>query len=320
MRTLVTGGAGFIGSHLVDALLAEGHQVCVVDNLATGSRSNVNAAADFVEADVRSQEEIGAIFRRVAPATVFHLAAQTLVVRSASDPVGDAQINVLGTVNVVRAAIEAGSRKLIFASSGGTVYGNAALQPVPETNALNPISPYGVSKVAGEHYVRVLCGQAGIASTILRFGNVYGPRDIPASQHVITAFLHALLKDERPVIEWDGEQAKDYVYVGDVAAAHIRALEAGDGEAFNVASGSEISVNEIFQQVCRLMDVTVEPLHRERRPGDVRRFTLDCSKADRMLGWRPVTPFADGLQQTVSYYRRLANLRRQRDATPIRPH
>lgn len=320
MRTLVTGGAGFIGSHLVDALLAEGHQVCVVDNLATGSRSNVNPAAEFVEADVRSQEEIGAICRRVAPATVFHLAAQTLVVRSASDPVRDAQINVLGTVNVVRGAIEAGSRKLIFASSGGTVYGNAELQPVPETNALNPISPYGVSKVAGEHYVRVLCGQAGMASTILRYGNVYGPRDIPASQHVITAFLHALLKDERPVIEWDGEQAKDYVYVGDVAAAHIRALDAGDGEAFNVASGSEISVNEIFRQVCQLMDATVEPLHRERRPGDVRRFTLDCSKADRMLGWRPVTPFAGGLQQTVGYFRRLANLRRQRDAAPIRPH
>jgi UDP-glucose 4-epimerase len=320
MRTLVTGGAGFIGSHLVDALLAEGHQVCVVDNLATGSRANVNASAEFVETDVRNQDEVAGIGRRFAPAVVFHLAAQTLVARSASDPVRDAEVNVLGTVNVVRAAIAAGSRKLVFASSGGTVYGNAEVQPVPETNPLNPISPYGVSKVAGEHYVRVLCGQAGIATTILRYGNVYGPRDIPASQHVITAFLHALLKDERPVIEWDGEQAKDYVYVGDVAAANIRALGAGDGEAFNVAGGSKISVNDIFRLVCRLMDVTVEPLHRERRPGDVRRFTLDCSKADRMLGWRPAMPFADGLRETVGYYRRLANLRRQREATPITRH
>ncbi|TME20260.1 MAG: NAD-dependent epimerase/dehydratase family protein [Chloroflexi bacterium] len=207
MRALVTGGAGFIGSHLVDALLAEGHQVCVVDNLATGSRVNVNPSAEFVEADVRNQEELLEIGRQFAPAVVFHLAAQTLVARSASDPLRDAAINVLGTVNVVRAAIAAGSRKVVFASSGGTVYGNALRQPVPETESLNPISPYGVSKVAGEHYVRVLCAQAGMASTILRYGNVYGPRDIPASQHVITAFLYTLLKGDRPVIEWDGEQA-----------------------------------------------------------------------------------------------------------------
>ena len=317
MRALVTGGAGFIGSHLVDALLAEGHQVCVVDNLATGSRVNVNPSAEFVEADVRDLKEMVGIGQRFAPGIVFHLAAQTLVARSASDPLRDAAINVLGTVNVVQAAIAAGSRKVVFASSGGTVYGNALRQPVPETEPLNPISPYGVSKVAGEHYVRVLCAQAGMARTILRYGNVYGPRDIPASQHVITAFLYTLLKGDRPVIEWDGQQAKDYVYVGDVAAAHVRAIDAGDGEAFNVASGSEISVNTIFRQVCELMGVSVEPLRGERRPGDVRRFTLDCAKADRVLGWRPATPFADGLRQTVDHYRRQADPRRYVEATPI---
>ena len=320
MRALVTGGAGFIGSHLVDALLADGHRVCVVDNLATGSRVNVNPSAEFVEADVRNLEELVEIGRRFTPGVIFHLAAQTLVARSASDPLRDAQINVLGTVNVVRAAIAAGSQKVVFASSGGTVYGNVERQPVPETQPLNPISPYGVSKVAGEHYVRVLCGQAGMANTILRYGNVYGPRDIPASQHVITAFLHALLKGDRPVIEWDGEQAKDYVYVGDVAAAHLRAIDAGDGEAFNVGSGGEISVNTIFRQVCELMAVSVEPLRGEQRPGDVRRFTLDCTKADRILAWRPATPFADGLRQTVDYYCRLADLRRQREATPTPSH
>ena len=310
MRTLVTGGAGFIGSHVVDALLAAGHEVTVVDNLATGSPANVRDGVELVEVDVCDREMITAVFRRIKPSTVFHLAAQTLVARSSSDPLRDAQINVIGTLIVARAAIAAGAGKLVFASSGGTVYGNPRQQPVPETHVLDPISPYGVSKVAGEHYIRVLCGHAGIANTILRYGNVYGPRDIPASQHVITAFLHALLNGQRPVIEWDGEQAKDYVYVGDVAAAHVCALTAGDGEAFNVASGREISVNEIFRLVCREMEVTVDPLRRERREADVRRFVHDCTKADRMLGWTPVTDIADGLRKTVRYYRNLANLRR----------
>lgn len=299
MRTLVTGGAGFIGSHVVDALLGAGHQVAVVDNLATGSRSNLDPRAKFFEADVRDQPEMVRIFHHVNPAAVIHLAAQTLVARAASDPHRDAQINVLGTLSVLRAAIGAASRKVIFASSGGTVYGDATVQPVPENHPLNPISAYGVSKVAGEHYVRVLCAQAGLSYTILRYGNVYGPRDIPASQHVITAFLHALRNGERPVIEWDGEQAKDYVYVADVAAATARAVDAGDGEAFNIASGTQTTVNDIYDLVCRLTESSVLPRRGDRRPGDVRRFTLDCAKAERLLGWRASTAFAAGLGRTV---------------------
>ncbi|MEO6795564.1 MAG: NAD-dependent epimerase/dehydratase family protein [Candidatus Dormibacter sp.] len=315
MRTLVTGGAGFIGSHLVDALLAAGHRVSVVDNLVTGSRANLPDGAALIEADVRDQEAIARCFTQVTPSVVFHLAAQTLVATSSSDPLRDAQINVLGTVNVIQAAIAAGTRKLVFASSGGTVYGNPLIQPVPETHDLRPISPYGVSKVAGEHYVQVLCGRAGMASTVMRYGNVYGPRDIPASHHVITAFLDALLNGQPPIIEWDGEQAKDYVYVADVAAANVAAIAAGDGEAFNIASGVEISVNEIFRLVCQEMEVDVQPLRVERRPADVRRFMLDCTRADRMLGWTPTTSFADGLRQTVRYYRNQARLRRLRVVT-----
>jgi UDP-glucose 4-epimerase len=310
MRTLVTGGAGFIGSHLVDALRAEGHQVWVIDNLVTGSVANLPADVHLIEVDVRDQGAVTATFERARPSVVFHLAAQTLVATSASDPLRDAQINVLGTLNVVRAAVAVGAAKFIFASSGGTVYGNALHQPVPETHPLDPISPYGVSKVAGEHYVRVLCGHAGMSTTILRYGNVYGPRDIPESHHVITVFLDALLNGEPPVIEWDGEQAKDYVYVDDVAAAHLCAIAAGDGEAFNIASGKEITVNEILRLVCAELGVSVTPLRRERRAADVRRFLLDCTKAEQMLGWTPVTGFADGLRQTVRYYRNLANLRR----------
>ena len=260
-------------------------------------------------ADVRDQEAIARCFAHVTPSVVFHLAAQTLVATSSSDPLRDAQINVLGTVNVIQAAIAAGTRKLVFASSGGTVYGNPLIQPDPETHDLWPISPYGVSKVAGENYVQVLCGRAGMASTVMRYGNVYGPRDIPASHHVITAFLDALLNGQPPIIEWDGEQAKDYVYVADVAAANVAAIAAGDGEAFNIASGVEISVNEIFRLVCQEMEVDVQPLRVERRPADVRRFMLDCTRADRMLGWTPTTSFADGLRQTVRYYRHQGRLR-----------
>lgn len=315
MRMLVTGGAGFIGSHVVDALLNAGHQVWVVDNLATGSRANLPGGVEIIELDVRDQDGMLRSFKRIAPSIVFHLAAQTLVAHAASDPWKDAQINVLGTVNVVQAAIASGAHKLVFASSGGTVYGSPELQPVPESYPLNPISPYGVSKVAGEHYVRVLCGHAGIASTILRYGNVYGPRDIPASQHVITAFLHALLKDERPVIEWDGEQAKDYVYVADVADAHLRSVAAGDGEIFNIGGGRAVTVNEIFRLVCEELGVRVEPLHGERRPGDVRRFLLDSTKADWMLGWTPATSLARGLRLTVAYYREQARLKRMNALT-----
>jgi UDP-glucose 4-epimerase len=299
---------------VVDALLGAGHQVAVVDNLATGSRSNLDPRAELFEADVRDQPEMDRIFRLINPAAVIHLAAQTLVAGAASDPHRDAHINVLGTLSVLRAAIAAASHKVIFASSGGTVYGDATLQPVPENHPLNPISAYGVSKVAGEHYVRVLCAQAGLSYTILRYGNVYGPRDIPASQHVITAFLHALVNGERPVIEWDGEQAKDYIFVRDVAAAHLLAIDAGDGEAFNVGSGGEISVNEIFRQVCAVAGFSDKPLHRPRRPGDVRRFILDCTKAREQLGWYASTPFATGLEETVRYYQRLAPPRRDRDA------
>ena len=308
MRAVVTGGAGFIGSHVVDALLEAGHSVYVVDNLVTGSRENLRNG-ELIELDVRD----GALretFAGIKPGVVFHLAAQTLVNASSSDPLRDAQINVLGTLNVVQSAIAAGARKLVFASSGGTVYGNAERQPVSEIEPLNPISPYGVSKVAGEHYVRVLCGHAGVAHTILRYGNVYGPRDIPESHHVITAFLDALLNGERPVIEWDGEQAKDYVYVGDVAQAHVAAISAGDGEAFNIASGRQVSVNEIFRLVCEAMEVAVEPRRADRRPADVRRFVLDCDKAARMLGWTPTTSFLDGLRRTVAYYRTTDRKRR----------
>jgi UDP-glucose 4-epimerase len=302
MRALVTGGAGFIGSHVVEALLASGHEVLAVDNLATGSPANLPRGATLAVVDITNRTHLQDTFQGFRPEVVLHQAAQTLVAASASVPIRDAEINVVGTLNVVTAAAATGARKVVFASSGGTVYGNPESQPVAETAPLNPISPYGVSKVAGEHYVRVISAQYGMTFTILRYGNVYGPRDIPASRHVITAFLFALKQGSQPVIDWDGEQSKDYVYVTDVAQANSRALEFGDNEAFNIGSGSEISVNDILRHVCRLADVDVRPASGPKRQGDVRRFILDCRKAEQLLGWRPTTSFVNGLQTTIDFY------------------
>jgi UDP-glucose 4-epimerase len=302
MRTLVTGGAGFVGSHVVEALIAEEHHVLVLDNLVTGSRANLWPEADFVLADITDRAAVAAAFERFRPEVILHQAAQTLVAASASDPIRDSQINVVGTLNVLDAAARSGVRKIVFASSGGTVYGNPERQPVSETEPLRPISPYGVSKVAGEHYIRVICEQRGMTYTNLRYGNVYGPRDIPASQHVITAFLYAVRKGEPPVIEWDGEQSKDYVYAADVARANVLALDRGDNESVNIGSASEISVNAIFTLVGELAGIQVEPVRAPKRPGDVRRFILDCAKAERVLGWRPTTSFREGLRQTVDFY------------------
>jgi UDP-glucose 4-epimerase len=302
MRTLVTGGAGFVGSHVVEALLNAGHEVLAVDNLATGSRQNLPAGSEFGLVDITNREQLRSTFDQFRPEVVLHQAAQTLVAASASDPIRDSQINVVGTLNVLDAAASAGARKIVFASSGGTVYGNPERQPVAETEPLRPISPYGVSKVAGEHYIRVICDQRDMTYTNLRYGNVFGPRDIPASQHVITTFLYAIRRGSQPVIEWDGEQSKDYVYAADVAQANLCALEHGDNETFNIGSSSETSVNNIFQLVRELAGVAIEPGRAPKRTGDVRRFMLDCTKAQRVLGWQPTTSFRDGLRVTVAYY------------------
>jgi UDP-glucose 4-epimerase len=304
MRALVTGGAGFVGSHVAEALNRAGHQVLVIDNLATGSLDNLVPGIGFAAVDITDLEKLRPAFESFGPEVVLHQAAQTLVQTSSSNPIRDAQINVLGTLNVLEVAAAVHTRKIVFASSGGTVYGNPTRQPVPETEPLRPISPYGASKVAGEHYVQIMCQRAGMSYTLLRYGNIYGPRDIPASQHVITAFLYALLEGRRPVIEWDGEQSKDYVYVSDVAAANLLALDRGDGEAFNIGSGSEISVNKIFEAVCLLMRRDKDHDRGQMRTGDVRRFILDCRRAERILGWRATTPFMDGLRATVEHYRK----------------
>ena len=303
MRALVTGGAGFVGSHIVEALVNAGHSVTVVDNLVTGSRANLRPDAAFAEVDITNRPELQAVFDRSKPEVVLHQAAQTLVAASSSDPIRDSEINVVGTLNVLDAAGRTGVKKVIFASSGGTVYGNPERQPVGETEPLRPISPYGVSKVAGEHYLRVICEQRGMAWTSLRYGNVYGPRDIPASQHVITAFLHAIARGSRPVIEWDGEQSKDYVYAADVAQANLFALDQGRQRGLQRGQRLRRSRSTTSSSwSASLPGLTRSRTISRSAPGTFgsSRWTVRRRNACSAGARRPA--FRDGLRTTVDYY------------------
>jgi UDP-glucose 4-epimerase len=295
---LITGGAGFIGSHVAEAVLARGDEVVILDNLSSGSRDNVPDGCDFVSMDISDARGIAAEVRRRRPEVVVHLAAQTNVEVSVAQPGRDARVNVMGTLAVLDAVAQGHCRKVIFASSS-TVYGDPARQPVLESDPLRPISPYGVAKTAAENYIRILATERRLQYTILRLGNVFGPRDSLGSGHAVTAFVDALLSGRTPIIEWDGEQTKDYVYVGDVADAVVASLERGDNETFNIASELGISVNDLYQRVCAVTGVHAVPHHGGRRPGDVRTFVMSCSKAHRLLGWHARTPFLTALKLTV---------------------
>ncbi|NOX60910.1 MAG: NAD-dependent epimerase/dehydratase family protein [Chloroflexi bacterium] len=302
MKIIVTGGAGFIGSHIVDRYIELGHDVLVVDNLATGDTANLNPAARFVEMDVRDPN-LADLIEYERPEVINHHAAQTLVRISTERPQFDADVNVLGLINLLEAAKEAGVRKIIFASSGGTVYGLCDRLPITEEQPFAPQSPYGISKVTSEFYLRYYAANWGLKYTSLRYANIFGPRDTVSSEHVITVFATKLLRGERPVIHWDGEQAKDYLYVDDVVEANVLALTQGDNEAYNLGSGKAISVNSIYRSLLNVLGLDIEPRYGPKRLGDVRLFYLDSRKAQRELGWRPHTDFVQGLSQTVAWYR-----------------
>ena len=302
MKILVTGGAGFIASHIVDRLIELGHTVMVVDNLATGYRENVNPSARFYEMDVRDPEFARLILAE-RPEVINHHAAQTMVRVSTERPHYDAQVNVLGIINLLTAASQAGVRKVIFASSGGTVYGTCQHLPITEAEPFAPESPYGISKAASEYYLRYFCSNTGVHYTALRYANIFGSRDTISSEHVITVFAKRLLQGLPPVIHWDGEQAKDYLYVDDVVEANVLALDRGDDQAFNIGSGKPVSVNAIYRLLVELTGVAIKAEHSPKRVGDVRLFYFDCSKAARELGWTPRVSFKDGVTRTLDWFR-----------------
>ena len=303
MRILVTGGAGFIGSHLVDRLVADGHQVAVVDDLSTGMRSHVCPTATLHEADIRGPG-LTAAFDQAKPEAVFHLAAQTSVIRSIRDPRSDAEVNILGTLEVVKQCMMRGVRQLVFSSTGGALYGDPARLPAAEALPPRPVSPYGASKLAAEAYVAAMCPPAGIRYTALRYGNVYGPRQNPSGEAgVIAIFASAMLRGGQPVIYGDGRQERDYVYVGDVVDANVRALESGGDMVVNIGTGEGTSVEQVFRAVAAETGYTGQPAYSEGRPGEVHRIHLDASLASAALDWRARIAFPEGIRRTVASFR-----------------
>lgn len=302
MKIVVTGGAGFIGSHVVDSYVEAGHEVVVVDDLSAGKPENVHPAARLVAMNVNNPGLV-ALFERERPEVVNHHAANPSVSRSVREPLFDATQNVLGTIAVIEAARQAGVRKVIYISSGGAMYGNPEYLPMDEAHPARPISPYALSKHTGERYVRLYGQEHGLAWTSLRYANVYGPRQDPFGEAgVIAIFCQNLLDGVAPEIHWDGEQTRDFVYVGDCARANVAALDAGDGEAFNVGTGMGTSINELFYT---LLDVTgreVEPQRRPRRPGDARDSYLACAKIERDLGWRAEVGLREGTSRTWRHF------------------
>lgn len=303
MRILVTGGAGFIGSHVVDAYLAEGHEVRVIDNLATGRRANVNAKARLHEIDIHSLET-DQVFREFRPEVVNHHAAQASVKLSAADPQHDLEVNGGGTARIAFLAAQHGVRKVIYSSTGGALYGTPERVPVDEGHPIRPLSAYGLSKRVGELYLDLAARTQGLAFTILRYANAYGPRQDPHGEAgVVAIFTGRMLRHEPCTIDGDGEQEKDYVFVGDIARANVIALEKGEGEALNVGTGRGTSVNAIFDALQRATGDTSPPLHGPPRPGDVRRIWLDSARAGQVLGWTPVVPLDEGISRTVEWFR-----------------
>jgi UDP-glucose 4-epimerase len=307
VRVLVTGGAGFIGSHVVERLLADGHAVDVVDNLSTGRRERVTAAARLFVCDLRSAR-LDAALAAARPDAVVHLAAQAAVPRSVADPRFDASVNVLGTLGLLDAARRAAVRRVVYISTGGAVYGDTDVLPTPEDHPTRPASPYGVSKLAGERYLECWAGLTGTPTLSLRLANIYGPRQDPHGEAgVVAIFAARLLAGAECVINGDGEQTRDYVYVEDVANAVARALAYADVTGVvNIGTGVATSVNDIYRRLARAVGVTSPARHGPARPGEQRKSVLDAARAKAVLGWTASTPLDVGLAKTVEDLRELA--------------
>lgn len=308
---LVTGGAGFIGSHVCDRLLAEGHRVVAVDDLTTGRIANLVEARGygkeftFFNMDVRA-EGLLSLFERHRPEVVMHLAAQAGVRPSLEDPVTDASINVMGLLNVLECSAKTGVRKVVFSASGGTLYGEPRKVPVKETSAAasHPQSPYGISKKVGIEYLAHYQRYHGIEWTALALGNVYGPRQDPAGEAgVIAIFTSKMLAGASPTVFGDGAQTRDYVFIDDTVHAFALAVDRGDGRLLNIGTGVEVSVNDLFRMLAELTGFTGQRDSGPLPPGELRRIALDGSLAADVLGWRPWTHLEDGLRETVAYLR-----------------
>lgn len=304
MKILVTGGAGFIGSHVVDRLVLEGHSVSVIDNLSTGKIENVNREAKFHKIDIISPR-IERVFKKERPELICHFAAQMDVRRSVADPIYDAQSNIIGMLNLMENGLRYGVRKVIFASTGGAVYGEGVPYPTSEECIPRPISPYGISKLTGEQYLFYYNVSYGLNYVVLRYANVYGPRQDPFGEAgVVAIFNQKILRDEQPVINGNGMQTRDYVYVDDVVDAVITSTYNDINDVFNVGTGVETSVNELFRHLIEITGKShIKEVHGQAKKGEQLRSCLSYDKIRKALEWEPRVPLREGLTRTVEFFR-----------------
>jgi len=303
MRILVTGGAGFIGSHIVDAYIAEGHEVVIVDDLSSGSRENINPGAVFHDLDILDPR-LEQVFAAHRPQVVNHHAAQIDVRKAMADPARDIAVNVVGTVRLLERCVTHGVERVIFASTGGAIYGEPQYLPADENHPVQPRSPYGLDKFAAEHYLRIFHEHGGPAYTILRYANVYGPRQDPHGEAgVVAIFASAMLRGQTPIVFGDGEQTRDFVYVGDVVRANLVALESKLHGPFNIGTGRPTSVNEVYRQLAQTVGFDQPAHYAAERTGEVRNIHLDCSLAQRLLDWSAQVTLEEGLARTVEHFR-----------------
>ena len=304
MKILVTGGAGFIGSHVVDRLVLEGHSVSVIDNLSTGKIENVNREAKFHKIDIISPR-IERVFKKERPELICHFAAQMDVRRSVADPIYDAQSNIIGMLNLMENGLRYGVRKVIFASTGGAVYGEGVPYPTSEECIPRPISPYGISKLTGEHYLFYYNVSYGLNYVVLRYANVYGPRQDPFGEAgVVAIFNQKILRDEQPVINGNGMQTRDYVYVDDVVDAVIASTYNDINDVFNVGTGVETSVNELFRHLIEITGKShIKEVYGQAKKGEQLRSCLSYDKIRKALDWEPRVPLREGLTRTIEFFR-----------------
>jgi UDP-glucose 4-epimerase len=305
MKILVTGGAGFIGSHVADAYIAAGHEVAIIDNFSTGNEANVNPAAHVHRVDVRDAAAVEQTIASFQPQIVNHHAAQAEVPKSVADPATDAQINVVGGLNLLKSSVDHQVEKFIFISTGGALYGEPDVAPADEDHPVRPLSPYGTSKFCFEQYLGTFQRTYGLEYTVLRYANIYGARQDFQSEEgrVIAIFASRMLAGQPVTIDGDGEQSRDMLHVGDVATANLAALERGAGGTFHISTGRDVTVNELFRKLALLTGYRGEAQHGPRRKGDVYKIALDNTRAMRELGWEPRVSLEEGLALTVDYFR-----------------